>query len=210
MDEHSKKLHLLAAVGAAVCLFQYSTFASAYYSFGRSVNKSFGPDYEKTTLIEDIFVPISGTILDLNLALDIEHPSICDFRIYIINPAGSIAACINGYDVYTFKPHLANLYWTVFDAEAPVSIDSGQSPFCGLYCPNKPDNLTKFYGQQSFGNWQVRIDDWIFADTGIFKGVRLDFCIDQTADVQLIPEPAAILFFCLGGISVFPRRKFTA
>jgi subtilisin-like proprotein convertase family protein len=215
MANHSKKLRLLAAVWVAVCLFQYSTFAAAYYSFGRSVNKSFGPDNEKTTLLEDISIPIRGTILDLNLALDIEHPSVCDLKIYIINPAGSIAACINSYDYdkdggRMFDPNRQDFYWTVFDAEAPISIDSGSSPFSGLFRPNGPDSLSSFYGQQSYGLWQVQVDDWIYGDTGIFKGVRLDFCIEPVQNLQLTPEPATMLLFCLGGILVFRRRKSTA
>ncbi|MDD5134013.1 MAG: proprotein convertase P-domain-containing protein [Phycisphaerae bacterium] len=212
MDNHSKKLRLMAAVGAVVCLFQCSAFAGAYYSFGKSVNKSFGsdPNRVKTSLVENIFVPINGTVLDLNLAIDIEHPSICDLKIYIINPAGSIAACIHSYDVRTFKDGLADYHWTIFDAEAPVSIYDGSSPFSGLFRPSKPNNLSGFYGQQSFGNWQVQVDDWVYVTNGIFKGVRLDFCIEPIQSVQLNPEPTTISVFCLGGAMIFLRRKSAA
>jgi subtilisin-like proprotein convertase family protein len=197
MDEHSGKGRLWAA-GVVVCIFQYSTFATGYYSFGKSVNLSFGADYTKTMLKTDIFVPISGNVLDLNLALDIEHTSVSDLQIYIKSPAETLA-CINSYDVYNFVPDRKNFYWTIFDAESSVSIDSGSSPFSGLFRPNGPDSLTGFYGQQSFGIWQVWVYDAVFYNTGTFKGARLDFFIN--------PEPATILLFCLGLPFAFSSRK---
>lgn len=187
MDNHSRKLRLWAAVGVAVCVFQYSALAEGYYSFGRSVNKSFGdPNKKNIMLSEDIFVPIVGKVIDIDLALNIEHTSICDLQIYLKSPAGTLV-CINSYDKDTFVKNRANFYWTIFDAESPFSIDSGQPPYCGLYRPNGPDSLTVFYNQPSYGVWQVRVNDWIYADTGTFKGVRLDFHIN--------PEPSTVLLF---------------
>jgi subtilisin-like proprotein convertase family protein len=191
MDYHSRKLRFWAAVGAVVCIFQYSVLAEGYYSFGRTINKSFGDPNEKTLLTEDIFVPIHGTVLNVDLALNIEHTSICDLQISLVSPANT-SACINSYDVYTFVPGRANFYWTIFDAESLFDIDSGKPPFTGLYRPNGPDSLTDFYNQQSFGIWQVRIKDAVLADTGTFKGVRLDFHIN--------PEPSTILLFAISAV----------
>jgi len=190
MDYHSRKLRFWAAVGAVICIFQYSVLAEGYYSFGRTINKSFGdPNEENIMLVENIFVPIEGSIIDIDLALNIEHTSICDLQIYLQSPAGT-RVCINSYDVSgvnKFEPNRANFYWTIFDAESPFSINSGKPPYTGLYRPNGPDSLTDFYNQQSFGTWQVRIKDAVLADTGTFKGVRLDFHIN--------PEPSTILLF---------------
>lgn len=169
-----------------ICIFQYSALAVVYYSFGKSVNKSFGDANEKTILTENIFVPIGGKVLNVDLALNIEHPSICDLQIFLQSPSGT-AACINSYDIFTFKPHQTNFYWTVFDAESTIDIDSGKSPFTGLYRGNGPDSLSVFYGQQSYGIWQVSVYDAVYGDTGLFKGVRLDFRIN--------PEPSTMLLF---------------
>jgi subtilisin-like proprotein convertase family protein len=201
MDYHSRKLRFWAAVGAVICIFQYSALAEGYYSFGRSVNKSFGEPCEKTLLTEDIFVPIMGKVLDVDLALNIQHTSICDLQIYIKSPTGT-DICINSYDydihgVRMFEPNRANFYWTIFDAECPISIDSGKPPFTGLYRPNGPGSLTVFYNQPCHGTWQVRIYDGVFGDTGTFKGVRLDFHIN--------PEPSTALLFAFSaamGISL--------
>jgi len=182
----------LAAVGAVVCAFQYSVSAEGYYSFGRSINKSFGDANEETMLTESIFVPIEGTVLDVDLALNVEHPSICDLQIFLESPAGT-RVCINSYDVHTpFVAGRKDFYWTIFDAESPVDIDSGTSPFSGLYRGNGPDSLTVFYGQQSYGTWQVTISDKVLGDTGTFKGVRLDFHIN--------PEPSTMLLFLFSAV----------
>ena len=189
-----------------VCIFQYSALAEGYYSFGRTVNKSFGDPNEKILLTENIFVPVAGKVLDVDLALNIEHTSICDLQISLVSPA-STYACINSYDVYTFVPGRKNFHWTIFDAESPFDIDNGTLPFTGTYRPNGPDSLTDFYKQQSFGTWQVRIKDAVLADTGTFKGVRLDFHINpELPTVPLfVPEPTTILLFAFSaaiGISL--------
>lgn len=205
MDGHSTNLRLWAVVGVCICVFQCSALADVYYSFGRTVNKSFGNPNEKVLLTADIFVPISGSILDIDLALNIKHASICDLWISIISPDGTYA-CINSYDEDNFVKNRVDLYWTVFDDESPISIDNAQSPHCGLYCPNGPDSLTDFYGLQSQGMWQVSVHDRRFADTGIFKGVRLDFHIDDTeplgglTSVSAVPEPATAMLFTISAL----------
>jgi subtilisin-like proprotein convertase family protein len=197
MDNHSRKFYLWVAAGVVICIFQHLALAEGYYSFGRSINKSFGDPNEKNIMLsEDIFVPIAGKVLNVDLALNIEHTSICDLQIYLKSPTGTLA-CINSYDYdrdggRMFEPNRANFYWTIFDAESPFNIDSGEPPFFGLYRPNGPDSLTVFYNQQSRGTWQVRIVDWIYADTGTFKGVRLDFHIN--------PEPSTILLFVFSAV----------
>jgi subtilisin-like proprotein convertase family protein len=191
MAQERKKYLWPAAV--MFCIFQCSVFGATYYSFGKNFNLSFGAENTKTMLKTEIFVPVSGKVLDLNLMLNIEHTSICDLQIYIKNPAGD-AAMINSYDVYTFVPSQKNFKWTIFDAESPISIDSSSSPFSGRLCPNGPDSLTAFYNQQSYGKWEVWVYDCIYNDTGTFKGARFDFLIN--------PEPASFLFLAIGGIAV--------
>ena len=201
MENHGRKLYLWVAVGAAICIFQYSALAEGYYSFGKTVNKSFGDPNKKTALTENIFVSIPGTVLDVDLALNVEHTSVCDLQISIVNPAGT-SACINSYDVYNFVPGRRNFYWTIFDAESPSGIDSGKPPFTGLYRPNGPDSLTAFYGQPSYGFWQVIIKDAVFGDTGTFKNVRLDFHINPEPSTAPLfaPEPSTMLLFAFSAV----------
>jgi subtilisin-like proprotein convertase family protein len=180
-------------VAVAVCILQPSVFGAAYYSFGRNVNLSFGAENTKTMLKTDIFVPVSGKVLDLNLALNIRHTSICDLKIYVKSPSGTLAI-INSYNVYTFVPGRTDFRWTIFDAESPISIDAGSSPFTGRFRPNGPDSLTAFYNQQSYGKWEVWVYDGVYYNTGTFKGARLDFFIN--------PEPVSVLMMLIGGMAI--------
>lgn len=195
MDKQSRKYLYTAMV--AVCILQSTVFGAAYYSFGRNINLSFGEDYTKTMLKTEIFVPVSGKVLDLNLALNIKHTSICDLQIYVKSPSGTVAF-INSYDTDTFVPYRNDFHWTVFDAESPISIDSGSSPFSSRFRPNGPDSLTTFYGQQSYGKWEVWVYDWVYYNTGTFKGARLDFFIN--------PEPASILIMLIGSMAIRLKR----
>lgn len=209
MNNQSRKLRLWAAVGAAICIFQYSALADSYYSFGKTINKSFGEPCDKTLLTTDIFVPAAGKVLDIDLALDIAHTSICDLQISLVSPAGTFA-CINSYDIYTFVPHRQNFNWTIFDAESPFYIDDGTPPFSGAYRPNGPDSLTDFYGEQSYGIWQVRVYDGVLGDTGTFKAARLDFRIKPDSPVipLFIPEPSTLLLFALcAAIGAFSGKQ---
>ena len=202
MNKHSRKY--LWMVGVAVCILQYSAFGSAYYSFGKNINLSFDAENKKTLLKTNIFVPVHGNVLDLNLALNIKHTSTCDLQIYVKSPTGTVAL-INGYDFDTFVPGRTDFRWTILDAESPISINAGASPFAGRFRPNGPDSLTSFYGQQSYGKWEVWVYDWIYADTGTFKGARLDFFISPES-IFLLPEPVSILIMLIGGIAIRLKR----
>ncbi|MBN1788623.1 MAG: proprotein convertase P-domain-containing protein [Sedimentisphaerales bacterium] len=202
------------AVGICICIFQYSAPAGEYYSFGRSVNKSFGEEYLRdVVLTEDIFIPVEGTIIDVDLALDIDHTCICDLQIYLRSPAGEYR-CLFSYDWSNHKigTKIPDFYWTVFDDESTVSINDGQSPFCGLYRPNGSGSLSDFYGQQSCGMWQVKVCDLVYGSTGVFKGVRLDFHIDtessiETLSVNSTPEPSTGLLLVVSALITTLRRS---
>jgi subtilisin-like proprotein convertase family protein len=141
-------------------------------------------------------VPVSGKILNLDLALNINHTSFCDLVIYLDNPAGQ-SACINLYDVYTFVPNRAINGWIILDEESVFGIDQTSDFFLTLFKPNGDDRLSVFYNQQSGGIWRVRIQDAIYSHTGTIKDVRMDMLIN--------PEPSAFLLLT-GGI-LFVRKS---
>ena len=68
MDFQSKRLRVLVAGGIFVVLFQMSALGANYFSFGKSVNQSFGPDYLYGWVSTKIFVPVSGTVQNIDLA----------------------------------------------------------------------------------------------------------------------------------------------
>ena len=208
MDYHSKRLCALFASGIFVVISQMSAFGADYFSFGKGVNQSFGPDYIKGWVCTSIFVPVSGTIQNIDLALNLQHTSFCDLCIYIDSPSGT-TACINSYDRYTFKAGRNIDGWIVFDEESPFGIDQAQSLDMGLFKPND-DSLSMFYGEQSYGTWQVRIQDTIYYNTGTLKDVRLDLCIDpEPLDPLFVPEPTTLLLAAAGAAFLLRIKRTT-
>ena len=199
MDYHSKRLCALFAGGVFVVISQMSAFGANYFSFGKSVNQSFGPaDTKDSWVSTSIFVPVSGTIQNIDLALNLQHTSFCDLWIYIDSPSGT-TACINSYDKNNFVAHRNINGWIVFDEESLFGIDNTSQFNMGPFRSNGPDSLSKFYGEQSYGTWQVRIQDVRYNDTGILKDVRFDMLIDpEPLNPLFVPEPATLLLATAG------------
>jgi subtilisin-like proprotein convertase family protein len=210
MDYHSKRLCALFASGIFVVISQMAAFGADYFSFGKSVNQSFGPDYEKNHWVSaSIFVPVSGTVQNIDLALDLQHTSFCDLWIYIDSPSGT-TACINSYDRTNFKAGRNINGWIVFDEESLFDIDNTSQSNMGLFRPNGPDSLRMFYGEQSYGTWQVRIQDTIYNDTGILKDAGLDILIGPEPLTSLVtPEPSAILLTTAGAAFLLRFKRNT-
>ena len=210
MDEYSKK-YLLAGV---FCIFilQSVLFGAEYFSFGKSINENFGPDYTKRQLVIDIFVPVSGTVIDVNIALNMEHSSFCDFQIFVGSPQlEDDTILINYYDDFTnrFDKYRQISGWVILDEESIFDIDQSWEPYMGLFRPNGDDRLSQLYGQQSGGWWRIEIYDARFNDTGLIKDIRLDMLIDTGAEplkLSPIPEPATVLLLAIGGIFAFKSR----
>jgi subtilisin-like proprotein convertase family protein len=211
MDIHSKRLYLLITGGVIIVLFHTAVLGEEHFSFGRVINQSFGPDYIKSWVCTEIFVPVHGTVSNIDLALDMEHTSFCDLKIYIDSPQGT-SACINYYDSVEnkFVPGRNINGWMVLDEESPFDIDSASQLNMGFFKPNGPDRLSDFYGQQSYGTWQVRIRDAIFADTGVVRDVRLDFTIDPEPLTPLfVPEPTTLLLAVSGAAFLLRIKRNT-
>ena len=215
MDNHSRKLCVWGGWCITILIWQTAALGAEYFSFGKSVNESFGPDYIKSWVNIDIFVPIHGTILDIDIALNIEHTSFCDLQIFVGSPElldGTVS--INYYDdlVNRFEPYQQISGWIILDEESMFDIDQSWEPYMGLFKPNGDDRLSLFYGQQSYGMWQIQIYDAIFYDTGTVKGIRLDMLINtnlEPAGVLSIPEPATFLLVAIGAAFVFKSRHST-
>jgi len=197
-NRHSKVLLLLLAGWVVFYISQAAAFGITYLSFGMVVNQSFGPEQTKSSVNVEIFVPFEGKLLNIDIALNIEHPSFCDLKIYLESPNGT-PAYINGYDVYNFVAGRKSLGWIVLDEESPFDIDRPENFCTGLFKPNGPDRLSMFYGQQSFGMWNIRIADTVIGDTGILKEVRMDLVIN--------PEPSTLLLAAAGAAFMRIRPK---
>lgn len=209
MNYHSKRLCALFAGVLFVVISQMTVFGADYFSFGKGVNQSFGPEDAKDRWVSaSIFVPVSGTIQNLDITLNLQHTSFCDLEIYIDSPSGT-SAWINYYDKDNFKPARNCDGWITFDQECLFDIDK-VSLSLGIFKPNGPDSLDMFYGQKSSGIWKVRIQDIRFYDTGILKDARLDMLIDpEPLNPLFVPEPTTLLLAAAGAAFLLRFKRNT-
>lgn len=211
MDEkHSNGLRKFTTAVVASLIFSQIAFAVLHTSFGIGVGRSFGSENSNNTWVNtEIFVPAQGKLLNLDIALDLNHTSFCDLTIVVQSPKGTTAV-VSQYDVYNFKKGKVSLGWILLDNESSFSISSYDQLSIGPYKPTGLQPLSVFYGQQSSGLWKINICDTIFYDTGTLDGLRLDMVIDTTSAVtqnQIIPEPSAFLFAAQGLLFFFRLRR---
>jgi subtilisin-like proprotein convertase family protein len=197
---------------------QAAVFGADYFSFGKSVNESLGTDKETHTkgwVRTAIFVPVSGIVRDIDIALNIDHTSFCDLQIFVGSPdLKGDTVLINYYDDFKnrFDPYRQIPGWMVLDEESMFDIDQSWEPYMGLFKPNGDDSdrLSSFYGQQSYGMWQIEIYDARFYDTGIVKDIRLDMLIDTSLEPLTplsIPEPATLLLTAAGAAFLLRSKR---
>ena len=100
-----------------------------------------------------------GTIVDVDVTLDITHTWAADLDITLISPNGTTVELTSdnggGSDNYT---------GTTFDDDAALPITSGSAPFTGSYQPE--ESLSNFDGENAAGVWFLEIVDDAGGDLG--------------------------------------------
>ncbi len=132
------------------------------------------------------------TISDVNITVNINHPWIEDISLVLISPQGTpVTLSTNiGSDGNNYTN-------TVFDNEANSPLSSGIAPFTGTYRPQ--GDLTRFNGEESYGNWTLKVVDSEVEDLGSLLSWSIEICgvpIDDndsdrdgvTNDVDLCPN----------------------
>ncbi len=108
----------------------------------------------------------SGKIVDVDVVVDLDHTWNSDLRITLISPQGvrtTLASGVggNGDDFEN----------TVFDDEAPLSINQGAAPFAGTYAPQQA--LATYNDAEANGTWQLEIYDSQNGDQGTLQAWSL-------------------------------------
>jgi subtilisin-like proprotein convertase family protein len=97
-------------------------------------------------------VPAAGTLLDVDVALDITHPYDQDLNVYLVSPQGTRVELFTGVGGTG-----ANFTGTTLDDEASRTIASAGAPFSGSF---KPEGLlSALDGQRIAGTWKLEITD---------------------------------------------------
>ncbi len=131
-----------------------------------------------TTLNSNLSGFSSGTILDVNVTIDVTHTWTADLDISITSPSGTTVILSDdnggGGDDYTN---------TVFDDSAGTSITAGTAPFTGTFSPE--GNLSDFFGEDPSGTWTLSIFDDFAGDTGTLNSFSIEVCTAGVASTDL-------------------------
>jgi len=189
----------IAAIFVLVCVCSVA-YAVPVHIYGRGNfnrpipadrHNSKGQMDEATIEIIDNF-----TIVDLDVAVSIEHTNVFDLQLFIESPSKT-RICLNMYD---FKRQFfkgQGYHQTIFDDEAAVGIEAGRAPFNGRFRPkaiNAENLLSVFDGENLAGVWKLQVYDSFYYDTGTLKSFKM---------LVTIPEPASAILLIIGAGSAF-------
>ncbi|QQL45637.1 PIG-L family deacetylase [Sulfuriroseicoccus oceanibius] len=123
----------------------------------------------------------AGSILDVNVTLDITHSWVGDLTLTLIHPTGTRVTLSSRYggsaDNYTN---------TTFDQQAATSIASARPPFTGTFRPD--GNLDNLNTLDASGTWTLEIYDGVSADGGSLNSWSIDLTSgDMDADDDGLP-----------------------
>jgi subtilisin-like proprotein convertase family protein len=109
---------------------------------------------------------LSGTLIDVNVTLDISHTNDADLDVFLISPAGTRVELFT--DVGDFNDNFTS---TTLDDEAAVAIVDSTAPFSGSFRPEGA--LGALDGQDPNGEWTLDIGDDAGGDTGVLNSWSL-------------------------------------
>ncbi len=124
----------------------------------------------ETSFVSVMNNPVNKTILDVNVLLNVQHTFDADLSFSLISPSGTEIILAGGVGLD------GNDYTgTYFDDEASVAIDSSVAvpPFTGVFRPI--EKLWLFDGENSLGEWKLRVTDNGFQDGGFLLGWSVFF-----------------------------------
>jgi subtilisin-like proprotein convertase family protein len=110
---------------------------------------------------------LPGNVRDLNVSLDIQHPSTPDLEATLISPTGRTVLLFSGVGDNPFGSQ--DFQGTTLDDEATLRIQDGEAPFTARYRPMQP--LNRVDGEPANGTWTLRVEDL----AGNFDGTLLDW-----------------------------------
>ena len=120
-----------------------------------------------------------GTLIDVNVSLDLEHTYTGDLTITLISPNGTRIqlASRRGGSADDFRS-------TTFDDGATTSIAQGTAPFRGRFTPE--ESLGQLAGESPNGLWSLEISDAAAGDGGSLNAWTLTLVVERT---QLAIDP---------------------
>lgn len=160
-------------------LHNYSIFESFIF-FSNTVPKPIPGLFT----IDTIHVQQTGTVVDVNVTLDINHTNDGDLFIRLAKISNiSNLSQFNGAGGQNFTN-------TIFDDSASISITQGTPPYTGRFKPQTP--LSVFNSKELSGDWILRIFDKGTGNTGTLLNWSLEIISAPSVEVNgissIIPE----------------------
>jgi subtilisin-like proprotein convertase family protein len=137
---------------------------------------------KETTFVSILNNPVNNTVLGVTCTINVSHSYDADLSFSLISPAGTEIVLTTGTgkdgDGYTN---------TTFDDYSELSIEdtNNRAPYTGSYKPI--ENLWMFNGENSQGNWLLKVVDNGFGDGGALNGWSASFKYSSYNDLSLIP-----------------------
>jgi len=125
------------------------------------------------TLITSTGTASSGTIVDVNLLIDLDHSCTQDLVGVLESPSGT---SVTVFDMSAYPVCSSDMENTILDDEAAVVITSGSTPFTGAHQPTSA--LSAFDGEDAAGVWTLTIEDGVIGDDGVLQSWSLDITIN--------------------------------
>ncbi|WP_100614984.1 proprotein convertase P-domain-containing protein [Confluentibacter citreus] len=120
-----------------------------------------------------INVPDSYVIIDINVTVNISHTRNDDLDIYLISPSGTIV------ELSTDNGGNGDNYNNVtFDDASVNNLPNGNTSLSGSYRPE--GSLADFNGENSSGNWILRVIDDRNTNGGTINSITLNLCYAPT------------------------------
>jgi len=185
---------LLSAVSAAATPVPFNFAGPGQVN----VDTDPGTEVQLTSLID-------GTILDLNVFLEITGGHMEDLDLFLTSPGGTTVHFRRDFTTPTIPgdpiPHQSGPIMATFDDDAPVPHDFqpvNEASVGGIVGTFRPfQSLGAFNGQQLAGVWTLTILDDFFPDDG---ETLLSWNITGSADIEQVPEPVSTLGLLAGGV----------
>jgi subtilisin-like proprotein convertase family protein len=135
---------------------------------------------DNTTITSTISIPDEGTLLDVDLQLDITHTWVGDLTAVLTAPDGTEFTLFEriGSDGDNFTN-------TVFDDDADTAIGGGTAPYTGTF--RGVDPFAPLNGTSMTGDWVLSITDSAGGDQGALNAWSL-FLVVETEELISAPE----------------------
>jgi subtilisin-like proprotein convertase family protein len=201
-----RRLKFLAFSTLTVFLLSASNAAAIPVPFDIAGPGQADVDTNPATVV-DLTALILGTILDLNVSVEIDGGHMEDFDLFLTSPGGTTVQFRRNFtDPFL---HQDPPFDATFDDESAVAHDTQQSVggVVGTFQPFEA--LSAFDGQQLAGLWTLTIHDSFAPNEG---NTLVAWSITGRVDTDQVPEPATLGLLAggLGWLAVRRRQRATA